>query len=135
MIWNSGSRMVGLTTTALLSLCALTPTFPAKASAQLLSFPKQELIDYTVQNPFARLPDGRPKVPDDLLENARELSSEEIGAVLQQEGFNDQHADGFQVLHHGKAMAGLAFTVQFRLCVPMWTMLPTEGRKITAYLS
>src|SRR5258708_18797929 len=83
------------------------------AAAQLLTFSKQDLIDYTAQNPFDRLPDGRPKVPDELIERARGLSSEEVWAVLQQKGFNNQYADGFQVLHPGKTMAGRAFTVQF----------------------
>ena len=83
------------------------------ASAQLLTFSKQELMDYTAQNPFDRLPDGRPKVPDDLIERARGLSSEEVWAVLQQKQFNNQYADGFQVLHPGKTMVGRAFTVQF----------------------
>lgn len=83
------------------------------ASAQLISFPKQELTDYTAQNPFDRLPDGRPKVPDDLIERARGLSSEEVWAVLQEKGYNNQYADGFQVLHPGKTMVGRAFTVQF----------------------
>src|SRR5215469_14566870 len=83
------------------------------AVAQLFSFPKQELIDYTTQNPFDRLPDGRPKVPDNLVERARGLSSEEVWAVLSEKGFNNQYADGFQVLHPGKTMVGRAFTVQF----------------------
>ncbi len=87
--------------------------FAQTASAQLLSFSKQELIDYTAQNPFERLPDGRPKVPDALIERARDISSEEVWAVLQAKGFNNQYADGFQVLHPGKMMVGRAFTVQF----------------------
>jgi 4-hydroxy-4-methyl-2-oxoglutarate aldolase len=86
---------------------------PTLASAQLISFPKQDLTDYTAQNPFDRLPDGRPKVPDDLIERARGLSSEEVWAVLQEKGYNNQYADGFQVLHPGKTMVGRAFTVQF----------------------
>ncbi len=98
------SMVCGLALSAILS--------PA-ASAQLLTFSKQELIDYTAQNPFDRLPDGRPKIPDDLIERARGLSSEEVWAVLQQKQFNNQYADGFQVLHPGKTMVGRAFTVQF----------------------
>jgi 4-hydroxy-4-methyl-2-oxoglutarate aldolase len=85
----------------------------SQASAQLFSFSKEELIDYTAQNPFARLSDGRPKVPDNLLNRARGLSSEEVWAVLSEKGFNNQYADGFQVLHPGKTMVGRAFTVQF----------------------
>ena|SRR5205823_2388101 len=37
------------------------------AKAQLIVFSKQDLVDYTPQNPFDRFPDGRPKVPDDLI--------------------------------------------------------------------
>jgi 4-hydroxy-4-methyl-2-oxoglutarate aldolase len=83
------------------------------ARAQLVSFSKQELIDFTAQNPFGRLPDGRPNVPDDLIERARGLSAEEVWAVLQAKGYNNQYADGFQVLHPGKMLVGRAFTVQF----------------------
>lgn len=86
---------------------------PKTAAAQLFSFSKQELIDYTSQNPFDRLSDGRPKVPDDLIERAKDLSAEEVWSVLQEKNFNNQFADGFQVLHPGKTMVGRAFTVQF----------------------
>jgi len=86
---------------------------PISANAQLITFSKQDLIDYTAANPFDRLPDGRPKVPDDLIERARDLSSEEVWAVLQQKGYNNQYADGFIVLHPGKTLVGRVFTVQF----------------------
>jgi len=82
--------------------------------AQLFTFSKQELIDYTQGQPFDRFPDGRPKVPDELLARARELSAEDVWATLQQhKDFSNQYADGFQVLHPGKPMVGRAFTVQF----------------------
>jgi len=87
--------------------------FAARADAQLQTFSKQELIDYTSQNPFDRLPDGRPKVPDELLDRARELSSEDIWATLQEKGYNNQFADGFLLAHPGKTLVGRAFTVQF----------------------
>jgi len=90
------------------ALLAVPPT-----RAQLISFPKQDLIDYTSPNPFDRLPDGRPKVPDDLIERARGLSAEEVWAVLEEKGYRNQYADGFHVLYPGKTMVGRAFTVQF----------------------
>lgn len=93
--------------------CLFVLLHPNAASAQLITFSKQDLIDYTAANPFDRLPDGRPKVPDDLIERARGLSSEEVWAVLQQKGFNNQYTDGFMVLHPGKTMVGRVFTVQF----------------------
>jgi 4-hydroxy-4-methyl-2-oxoglutarate aldolase len=98
---------------AVLCVCAIALLAPSAVHAQLFTFSKQELMDYTAQEPFDRLPDGRPKVPNDLMERARELSSEEVWAVLQQKGFSNQYADGFQVLHPGKTLVGRAFTVQF----------------------
>jgi 4-hydroxy-4-methyl-2-oxoglutarate aldolase len=93
--------------------CAVALLAPDCAQAQLFTFSRQELADYTVHSPFDRLPDGRPRVPDDLLARARDLSSEEVWEVLQEKGFNNQYADGFQILHPGKTMVGRAFTVQF----------------------
>lgn len=106
-----------LTCSAVLSAGAFTLAFTLMAAtpgrAQLLTFSKQDLVDYTADDPFERLPDGRPKVPDNLLARARELSSEDVWAVLQEKGFHNQYADGFQVLHPGKPLAGRAFTMQF----------------------
>jgi regulator of RNase E activity RraA len=96
-----------------LMVCILALFLPNRLHAQLFTFPKPDLVDYTAQNPFDRFPDGRPKVPDNLIERARGLSSEEVWAVLQQKEFNNQYADGFIVLHPGKTMVGRVFTVQF----------------------
>src|SRR5271156_3910722 len=93
--------------------CWISISIPFSAKAQLLTFSKQELIDYTAENPFDRLPDGRPKVPDNLIERARDLSAEDIWATLQEKGYNNQFADGFMVLRPGKTMVGRVFTVQF----------------------
>ncbi len=97
---------------AALIFCALAAT-AGPARPQLVTFSKQDLVDYSAQSPFERFPDGRPKVPDNLLQQARELSSEEVWAVLQEKGFNNQYADGFRILHPKKPMVGRAFTVQF----------------------
>ena len=87
---------------------------PDPACGQLLTFSKQDLTDFTAQNPFERFADGRPKIPDSLLQQARELSSEEVWAVLDEtHHFGNQYADGFRILHPDKPMAGRAFTVQF----------------------
>src|SRR6266705_583628 len=95
---------------ALLTIIACVMFTAATAPAQMMTFSQQDLRDYTAQNPFGRLSDGRPKVPDDLFERARGLSSEEVWAVLQAKGYNNQYADGFQVLHPGKMLVGSAYT-------------------------
>jgi len=106
IVFSAPSRLVSTFLTLILFAALNT-------QAQLIQFSKQDLIDYTAQNPFGRLPDGRPRVPDDLIERARGLSAEEVWAVLQAKGYNNQYADGFQVLHPGKMLVGRAFTVQF----------------------
>ena len=81
--------------------------------AQINTLTKEQMIEYTAQNPFERFPDGRPKVPDAIIERAKGLSAEEVFGVLPGKGFRNQYEDGFQVLHPGKKMVGRAFTVQF----------------------
>ena len=86
---------------------------PALSHAQLFTLTKDQMVEYTAQNPFDRFPDGRPKVPDAMIERARGLSSEEIFAILPGKGFRNQYEDGFQILHPNKKLVGRAFTVQF----------------------
>jgi 4-hydroxy-4-methyl-2-oxoglutarate aldolase len=94
-------------------VCAACLLAASSSQAQLFAFPKQDLIDYTAKAPFDRLPDGRPKVPNSMIERARGLSAEEVWSALQEKGFNNQYADGFQILHPGMTLVGRAFTVQF----------------------
>ena len=97
----------------LATACVAVILMPVLVHAQLFTMSREQLIEYTAQNPFERFPDGRPKVPDALIERARGLSSEEVWAVLPAKGFRNQYADGFQVLHPKMRLAGRAFTVQF----------------------
>jgi regulator of RNase E activity RraA len=99
------------TTTLLLTIAALLA--PSLVHAQVFTLTRDQLIQMTSQNPFDRLSDGRPKVPDALIERARGLSSEEVLAVLPGKQFRNQYEDGFQVLHPNKKLVGRAFTVQF----------------------
>ncbi len=107
------SRAVRRTAATIGAALSISLVLGPSAHGQLFTFPKQDLIDYTAKSSFDRFPDGRPKVPDALIERARDLSSEEVWATLHEKGFNNQYADGFQVLHPGKTMVGRAFTVQF----------------------
>jgi regulator of RNase E activity RraA len=86
---------------------------PFPAEAQLFTLTKDQMIEYTAQNPFERFADGRPKVPDALIERARGLSAEEVYAVLPGKGFRHQYEDGFLILHPDTRLVGRAFTVQF----------------------
>jgi regulator of RNase E activity RraA len=98
--------------------------------AQMNTLTKEQMIEYTAQNPFERFPDGRPKVPDAIIERAKGLSAEEVWNVLPGKGFRNQYEDGFQVLHPGKKMVGRAFTVQFMPTRPdVETVMSAKARE------
>jgi 4-hydroxy-4-methyl-2-oxoglutarate aldolase len=86
-----------------------------QASAQLFQWTPEQLIKYTVKNPYDRFPDGRPKVPDDLVKRLEALIAEEVQAVLPAQGFPNQFEpnEGWKVLQPTKKMVGRVFTVQF----------------------
>jgi 4-hydroxy-4-methyl-2-oxoglutarate aldolase len=93
---------------------------PALGHAQLFTLSKEQLIELTKQNTFDRFSDGRPKIPDSLLERAKGMSAEEVWAGFNQAGgggrgaaWRNQYEDGFQVLHPKMKMVGRAFTAQF----------------------
>ncbi len=85
------------------------------AYAQLFQWTPEQLIKYTDKNPYDRFPDGRPKVPDEMLERLKGLIAEEVQAVLPSRGFPNQFEsrDGWRVLQPNQKMVGRVFTVQF----------------------
>ena len=110
---------------------------PEAAHAQLWTWTREQMIEYTPTWTGERFPDGRPKVSDALLQRARGLSSEEILVIwpaaggpgraggrgdggIVGAGFGggrgnpySQFTDGWQVLHPNKKMVGRAFTLAF----------------------
>jgi 4-hydroxy-4-methyl-2-oxoglutarate aldolase len=86
------------------------------ASAQVFSLTREQMIKYTPLNPFERFPDGRPKVPDSILERVKTMSVEEAWGDLRSRGYMNQYVDGFQVLRPGQKLVGRAFTAQY---IPM----------------
>jgi 4-hydroxy-4-methyl-2-oxoglutarate aldolase len=93
------------------SLVLLAASAPARA--QLIKFSKEDLIRYTAENPFERFADGRPKVPDALLERLKKLCAEEVNETLPGKGYNNQFEGKWQILHPGKTLVGRAFTIQY----------------------
>jgi regulator of RNase E activity RraA len=84
--------------------------FLAQAWGQVFTMTREQLIKYTSKNPYERFADGRPKVPDALLEKFKDMSSEEIG--LGRSGYPNQFVDGLQVLRPDKKLIGRAVTIQ-----------------------
>ena len=68
----------------------------------------------TPENPFPRSADGRPHIPDSLLERLREVTNEEAFGTLERgHGYRFQFVGGWQLLHPGKVLVGRALTAMF----------------------
>ena len=117
------------------AVCLLTPFVAVDARGQINNLTREELVKYTAPNPFGRFPDGRPKIPDALLEKFKDMSSEEVmgagrpvgesGPRLFGSGPAVTYTDGWQILHPGKKLIGRAFTLQL---MPMRPEVTTVDR-------
>jgi len=94
----------------LLVLCAAL-LVPAYAQGQVFTWTPEQMVKYTAQNPYERFPDGRPKVPDAMLEKVKGLSAEEVLGISGR-GYPNQFVGGLQILHPGKKLVGRAVTLQ-----------------------
>ena len=74
---------------------------------------REDLTELTQLNPFDRFPDGRPRVPDDLLERMKLVTTEEAWAVLREHGYPRQFEGNWMQSHPGKITVGRAVTAQF----------------------
>lgn len=88
---------------------------PAFAAAQIFQLTPEDAARYTPANQYDRFPDGRPRVPDELLETMREMEIEieEAWALLRREGYPNQYDAGWNVLLPDRKLIGRAFTIQF----------------------
>lgn len=82
-------------------------------SLQAQTISKEELIFLTSEWKGERFPDGRPKVPDDLVRRVKEIAIEEAWVVLQNEGYNCQFDGNWKMIHQDVPIAGRALTAQF----------------------
>ena len=74
---------------------------------------KEELIFLTPQWKGERFADGRPKVPDALLNRMKLVTLEEAWAVLKGENFKHQYEDGWLSINPDSVMVGRAVTAIF----------------------
>jgi len=60
-----------------------------------------------------RLPDGRPKVSDAILERLKNISIEEAWGVLRNKGYQNQYESGWEIINPDQAMTGRVVTAQY----------------------
>jgi regulator of RNase E activity RraA len=77
------------------------------------TIPKEELIYLTAQWKGERFADGRPKVPDALIERARKIGIEEAWQILNNEGYKNQFEGNWKMVHDHVPVIGRAVTARF----------------------
>ncbi len=83
------------------------------ASAQLGMFSKEQRIALSSEWKGERTPDGRPRVPDSILERMKSVTAEEAWGVLQGAGYHHQFEGGWKVINPGKRLVGRVVTATF----------------------
>jgi 4-hydroxy-4-methyl-2-oxoglutarate aldolase len=90
---------------------------------------KEQIMFYTSDWKGDRFPDGRPKVPDDLLKRALDVSIEDIWDYLREHGYANQFEGDWQALHIEKPFAGRALTAQYMpMRADMARAIAAEGK-------
>jgi 4-hydroxy-4-methyl-2-oxoglutarate aldolase len=85
----------------------------ASAAFSQVKMTKEQMLFYTSDWKGDRFADGRPKVPDDLLKRALDVSIEDVWDYLREQGYRNQFEGDWQALHIEKPFAGRALTAQY----------------------
>ena len=101
----------------------------APASAQVRQT-REQILFYTQGWKGARFPDGRPKLPDEVLDRAVKVSLEDVWDYLQSRGYRNQFEGGLEALHGNRPFAGRALTAKFLPARPdMRAAVGAEGKQ------
>ena len=98
--------------THLILTAALFLALSQTTSAQFFNT-TEELIYYTSEWNGERFDDGRPKVPDEILERMKKVSIEEAWGILRSKGYNNQFEGNWTILHDDQPVVGRALTAQY----------------------
>ena len=85
----------------------------ASVSAYGQQISKDEMLFLTPLWKGERFADGRPKVPDALLQRLKSVTLEEAWAVLKNANFKHNYEDGWQTINPDSVLVGRALTATF----------------------
>ncbi len=95
----------------LLLLCMVAIVVPA--SAQSVTLSKDQMIALTSEWEGERFDDGRPKVPDNIIERMKFVSIEEAWGVLRGQGYHSQFDGGWEMIYDDVPVVGRALTARY----------------------
>ena len=81
--------------------------------AQQVTLTKEQIIALTPEWKGERLADGRPSVPENILNRLKNVSLEEAWGVLRNSGYNNQFEGDWMILKEDQVLVGRALTVQY----------------------
>ncbi|MDX2306454.1 MAG: RraA family protein [Microscillaceae bacterium] len=85
----------------------------SQVSIKAQQISKEYMLLLTREWKGERFPDGRPKVPDDLLKRMKLVTLEEAWAVLRNENYKHQFEDGWMCINPDSVLVGRALTATF----------------------
>jgi len=104
--------------------------YQLQSYSQQVQISKDELIALTPEWKGERFPDGRPKVPDDIIRRMKGVSVEEAWATMSNAGYRYQIADGWEVINPDSVLVGRAVTAMFMPGRPdVWKAIDSFGKK------
>src|ERR687890_316741 len=77
------------------------------------TIPKEELVFLTSEWKGERFADGRPKIPDALLQRAKNIGIDDAWTVLKNEGYTNQFEGNWQMVQNNVPVIGRAVTAMF----------------------
>jgi 4-hydroxy-4-methyl-2-oxoglutarate aldolase len=83
------------------------------AQGQLGLFSREQRIRFTPDWHGERFADGRPQVPDSVLQRLKTVSAEEAWDTLQDAGFRNQFEGGWKIINPGAHLVGRVVTAVF----------------------
>lgn len=115
---------------ALFILLAISPLLPLVARAQLGLFSAEQRVAFTPDWHGARFPDGRPEVPDAVLNQLRHATADQAFDLLHAAGYVNQFESGWKIINPGERLVGRVVTAVFMPLRPdVDSVIRANGKK------
>src|SRR5699024_7538649 len=100
-------------------------------SSRAQTIPKEKLIALTPEWEGERFEDGRPRVPDHILERMEHVTIEEAWGIIRREEYHNQFEGGkWEILHTDESIVGRALTATYTPARPaVQEHIKAQGKK------
>ena len=111
-------------------VAAVAMVFVISTQAQLGFFSREQRLAFTPDWHGERFADGRPRVPDSVLQRLKTVSAEEAWDTLEDAGFRNQFEGGWKIINPGERLIGRAVTAVFMPSRPdVNSVVQANGKK------